>query len=118
MGWNKHQENGIMSLIHLCNIFKKVKYIKACKPSRKPNYFGFVCFAGKDIVSLDSQKQTLHGSFDMKNCHDANHILGMRMLIDELKGLFFLSQEEYVTKVLQHFNMEEGKQLRFHYLHI
>ena len=25
MGWNKHQENGIMILKHLCNLFIKVK---------------------------------------------------------------------------------------------
>ena len=36
--------------------------------------------AGKDIRALNSLKQSLHGSFDMKDLSDANHTLGMRTL--------------------------------------
>ena len=81
-------------------------------------YVDDMLIAGKDIHALDSLKQSLHGSFDMKDLGDANHILGMRILRNRSKGVLFLSQEEYISIVLQCFNMEGGKQLGFHCLHI
>ena len=72
-------------------------------------YVDDMLIAGKDIHALDSLKQSLHGSFDMKDLGDANHILGMRILRNRSKGVLFLSQQEYISKVLQRFNMEGGK---------
>ena len=62
-------------------------------------YVDDMLIVGKDI----------HGSFDMKDLGDANHILGMRILRKSSKGVLFLSQQEYISKVLQRFNMEGGK---------
>ena len=46
----------------------------------------------------------------MKYFGDANHILGMRTIRDRTKRLLYLSQKDYVSKVLQQrFNMEGGK---------
>ena len=47
----------------------------------------------------------------MKDLGDANHILGMRITQDHKKGLLYLSQKEYVHKVLERFNMQKGKSL-------
>ena len=60
----------------------------------------------KDIADL---KQKLSSQFDMKDLGDAHHILGMRVTRDRKKGLLYLSQEEYVHKVLERFNMQSGR---------
>ena len=60
----------------------------------------------KDIADL---KQKLSSQFDMKDMGDAQHILGMRVTRDRKKGLLYLSQEEYVHKVLERFNMQSGR---------
>ena len=60
----------------------------------------------KDIADL---KQKLSSQFDMNDLGDAHHILGMRVTRDRKKGLLYLSQEEYVHKVLERFNMQSGR---------
>lgn len=62
----------------------------------------------KDIVDI---KQELSKQFNMKDLGDANHILGICITRDCRKGLLYLSQKEYVHKVLAHFNMQKGKSL-------
>ncbi|MCO5605031.1 hypothetical protein L7F22_059208 [Adiantum nelumboides] len=62
----------------------------------------------KDIVDL---KTKLKSKFDMKDLGEANHILGMRIIRDRKKRLLYLSQKEYVHKVLDRFDMQEGKAL-------
>ncbi|MCO5572010.1 hypothetical protein L7F22_025761 [Adiantum nelumboides] len=47
----------------------------------------------------------------MKDLGEANHILGMRITCDRKKRLLYLSQKEYVYKVLDRFNMQKGKAL-------
>ncbi|MCO5583886.1 hypothetical protein L7F22_037802 [Adiantum nelumboides] len=49
--------------------------------------------------------------FDMKGMGEASHILGMRIQRDRSDKLIWLSQTEYIDKVLQHFNMDKGKAL-------
>ena len=60
----------------------------------------------KDIAHI---KQKLFSQFDMKDLGDANHILGMHITQDRNNGLLYLSQKEYVQKVLECFNMKKGK---------
>ena len=59
-----------------------------------------------DIAGLESK---LNDTFDMKDLGEANHILGMRIVRDREKKVLFLSQSEYIGKVIMHFNMEGGK---------
>jgi len=56
-------------------------------------------------------RMELHEAFDMKDLGDARHILGMRITRDRSRGLLWLSQKEYVGRVLEHFNMVGGKTL-------
>ena len=67
--------------------------------------------AGTNIDELVALKEKLNDSFDMKDLGDASHILGMRIERDRDKKLLYLSQTEYIDKVLKHFNMEGGKAL-------
>ena len=48
-------------------------------------------------------------AFEMKDLGNANHTLGIRIIRDRTKKLLYLSQKDYVCKVLQRFNMEGGK---------
>ena len=45
----------------------------------------------------------------MKDLGNANHILGMRIIRDRNQKLVYLSQETYIGKILQRFNMDGGK---------
>ena len=49
--------------------------------------------------------------FDMKDMGEASRILGLHIHQDRSKKMLYLSQEEYIDKVLQHFNMTGGKAL-------
>ena len=46
----------------------------------------------------------------MKDMGPAKQILGMHIVRDRTKKLLWLSQEKYVTKVLQRFGMESANQ--------
>ena len=59
-----------------------------------------------EITTLQSK---LNDAFDMKDLGHANHILGMRIMHDREKQLLYLSQSEYVDKIIRHFKMEGGK---------
>ena len=48
----------------------------------------------------------------MKDLGNAKHILGMHITRDRSNGCIFLSQFEYVCKILKRFNMENAKLLR------
>ena len=51
----------------------------------------------------------LSKTFDMKDLGDAISHLGMRIIRDRNQKLLYLSHKEYIGKVFQHFNMEQGK---------
>ena len=73
---------------------------------------------GMNIDELVALKSKLNDSFHMKDLGDASHILGMRIERDRDKKLLYLSQIEYIDKVLKHFNMERGKALSTPFLHM
>ena len=60
----------------------------------------------KDIADI---MQKLFSQFDMKDLGDANHILGMHITQDRKNYLLYLSQKEYVQKVLEHLTCKKGK---------
>lgn len=65
--------------------------------------------AGKSIDEIANLKKMLSNQFAMKDLGDANHFLGMRIKRNRKKGILELSQELYIQKVLQRFNMLGGK---------
>ena len=56
-----------------------------------------------------SLKKALGKSFAMKNLGPAKQILGMHIVRDRTKKVLWLSQEKYVTKILDGFNSSEAK---------
>ena len=58
-------------------------------------------------------KKALGMSFSMKDLGPTKHILGMHIIRDRTKKVLWLSQERYVTKIVERFNMSEAKPVGF-----
>jgi len=74
-------------------------------------YVDDMLIAGKNIHEVNALKSKLNATFDMKDLGEASHILGMRIVRKRDKKVLFLSQSDYIDKVLKRFNMEKGKML-------
>uniref|UniRef100_A0A2N9J8U9 Integrase catalytic domain-containing protein n=1 Tax=Fagus sylvatica TaxID=28930 RepID=A0A2N9J8U9_FAGSY len=64
---------------------------------------------GQDANMVGSLKKELFKSFDMKDLGPARQILGMQILRDRKAKKLWLSQEKYVERVLERFNMKHAK---------
>jgi len=65
--------------------------------------------AAKSKVEITKLKKLLSSEFDMKDLGAAKKILGTEITRDRKSGLLFHSQQNYIKKVLQHFNMHNAK---------
>jgi len=54
-------------------------------------------------------KRELSKSFAMKDLGPAKQILGMKIVCDRKNGNLGLSQQKYIEKVLERFNMKNSK---------
>ena len=72
-------------------------------------YVDDMLIVGRDPKKIGSLKKALSKSFAMKDMGPAKQILGMHIVRDRTKKLLWLSQEKYVTKVLQRFSMADAK---------
>ena len=64
---------------------------------------------GRGTKKIGSLKKSLSKSFAMKDMGRVKQTLGMHIVQDTTKSLLWLSQEKYVTKVLQKFSMSDAK---------
>ncbi|KAH7387965.1 hypothetical protein KP509_16G051000 [Ceratopteris richardii] len=67
--------------------------------------------AGKKKSTLNALKQQLNSAFSMKDLGEAEHILGMRIKRDRQQHTLQVSQEKYIEKVLDRFNVADAKPL-------
>ena len=72
-------------------------------------YVDDMLIVGRDVKKIDSLKKALSKSFAMKDLGPAKQILGMHITRDRKSQRLWLSQERYVEKVLQRFNMDKAK---------
>ena len=72
-------------------------------------YVDDMLVAGKNMQEIKVLKKQLSESFDMKDLGAARQILGMRITRDRKERKLNLSQEEYIKKVLDRFNMQDAK---------
>ena len=72
-------------------------------------YVDDMLIVGKDISRIDRLKKTLGESFAMKDLGAAKRILGICISCDRREKKIYLSQEQYIRKVLQRFQMENAK---------
>ncbi|CAJ2658330.1 unnamed protein product [Trifolium pratense] len=72
-------------------------------------YVDDMLIVGHDTKKIKSLKKELSMSFAMKDLGPAKQILGMRISRDRKNGKLWLSQHNYIEKVLERFNMSKAK---------
>ena len=65
----------------------------------------------KNKTRIQKLKDQLKKKFDMKDLREAKKILGMEITRDRGSSELWLSQKNYVLKVLERFNMIEVRQV-------
>ncbi|KAL6333178.1 hypothetical protein AAG906_028361 [Vitis piasezkii] len=68
-------------------------------------YVNDMLIVGRDIDEIDKLKKELSKSFEMKDLGPASQILGIKISRDRTYGKLWLSQESYIEKVLDKFNI-------------
>nr|KYP66486.1 Retrovirus-related Pol polyprotein from transposon TNT 1-94 [Cajanus cajan] len=72
-------------------------------------YVDDMLIVGQDVQMIKNLKVELSKAFDMKDMGAAKHILGMDIIRDRKAGKLWLSQERYIERVLERFNMKNAK---------
>ncbi|CAL1406718.1 unnamed protein product [Linum trigynum] len=72
-------------------------------------YVDDMLIAGQNVSKINDLKKELSKSFAMKDLGPAKQILGVRIIRDRGAKKIWLSQEKYIEKVLQRFNMDNAK---------
>ena len=72
-------------------------------------YVDDILIAGMNVSRIDRLKKKLSQSFAMKDLGPAKKILGIQIDRDRKSKKLYMSQEKYVEKVLQRFNMDKAK---------
>ena len=71
-------------------------------------YVDDMLIVGHDRAQICKLKDELARSFDMKVLSQAKQILGMEITLDKKNRRLWLSQESYVERILERFNMKEA----------
>ena len=74
-------------------------------------YVDDMLIIGHDSSKIDRLKRELNKSFAMKDLGSAKQILGMKISHDRKNRKLWLSQESYIEKVLERFNMSKAKKV-------
>jgi Reverse transcriptase (RNA-dependent DNA polymerase) len=74
-------------------------------------YVDDILIAGHDTQMIDMLKKEMSKLFDMKDMGQARQILGMQIIHDRKTRRLWLSQEKYIERVLERFNMQEAKKV-------
>jgi len=73
-----------------------------------------ILVARKSMVVINKLNSQLAGTFEMKDLGEEKQILGMEIQKDRRNGELWLSQENYMEKVLLRFSMNNVKLVQFH----
>ncbi|KAL2224606.1 UNVERIFIED_CONTAM: Retrovirus-related Pol polyprotein from transposon TNT 1-94 [Sesamum indicum] len=72
-------------------------------------YVDDMLIAGSNVKEINRLKDQLSRKFDMKDLGEARQIFGMKITRDKGIGKLWLSQSDYIEKVLCRFKMENAK---------
>ena len=72
-------------------------------------YVDDILIAGNSKEYVNELKGWLSSNFEMKNMGEASYILGVKISRDRSKKLLSLSQEPYINKILERFQMQHSK---------
>ncbi|KAK8936121.1 hypothetical protein KSP39_PZI013254 [Platanthera zijinensis] len=74
-------------------------------------YVDDMLIVGRNTARIAELKRQLSSTFEMKDLGAAKTILGMHIRRDRGARLLWLSQERYIRKVLQRFDMDQAKKV-------
>ena len=74
-------------------------------------YVDDMLIVGQGTRKIKSLKKARGKTFSMKDLGPAKQILGVHIVRDRTKKVLWLSQEKYVTKILETFNMSKAKSI-------
>jgi len=69
-------------------------------------YMDDILFVSSDLNLLHEVKRFLSQQFDIKDTGEASYIIGIKIERDRSQGIFRLSQETYINKILERFRMK------------
>jgi hypothetical protein len=72
-------------------------------------YVDDILLIRNDIPMIEAVKSSLRKSFSMKNLGEVAYILGIKIYRDRSNRLIGLSQDAYIDKILNQFNMQDPK---------
>jgi hypothetical protein len=72
-------------------------------------YVDDILLVRNDIPMMEIIKSSLRKSFSIKDLGEAVYILGIKIYRDRSKRLIGLSQDAYIDKILNRFNMQDSK---------
>jgi hypothetical protein len=72
-------------------------------------YVDNILLIRNDIPMMNAIKSSLRKSFSMNDLGEATYILGIKIYRDRSKRLFGLSQDAYIDRILNRFNMQDSK---------
>ncbi|RDY04246.1 hypothetical protein CR513_12064, partial [Mucuna pruriens] len=72
-------------------------------------YIDDILLASSDTGLLHETKIFLMKNFEMKDLREASFVLGIQILRNNSQGILRLSQENYISKVLERFSMKDSK---------
>ena len=72
-------------------------------------YVDDMLIVGQDVGVIGNLKKDLFKSFDMKDLGPKRQILGMEILRDKKAKKLWLSQEKYIERILERFNIKHVK---------
>jgi hypothetical protein len=72
-------------------------------------YVDDILLIRNDIPMMEAIKSSLRKSFSMKDLGEATYILDIKIYRDKSKMLIELSQDAYINKILNRFNMQDSK---------
>jgi len=75
-------------------------------------YVDDMLIASRNLSKIKEAKKMLSTEFDMKDLGYAKRILGIDIKRDRKQKLLYLSQEDYLSKVVQKFSMHESKPVK------
>ena len=71
-------------------------------------YVDDILLVGNNLEMINAIKEWLSFVFEMKDLGEASYILGVKISRDHLMRLLSLSQETYLHKILERFNMDNS----------
>ncbi|RVW23780.1 Retrovirus-related Pol polyprotein from transposon TNT 1-94 [Vitis vinifera] len=106
--WYLKFHNIISSFGFVENVMDQCIYLKVSgsKVCFLVLYVDDILLATNDKGLLHEAKQFLSKNFDMKDMGEASYVIGIKIHRDRFQGILGLSQETYINKVLERFQMK------------